>query len=237
MIQACDTEDIRAMLPDALPKWRHCDANAAAFVANLISTKAVSVGAYSINKDTDAWRQFWNDGPALHDAIVKQDHRKAGFVKPANVLKFNLLTGVAFGLGYNRISGKARIVDMNGHDLFEHRVICDTDIEGDENKEMLGLIVDRPMRRSQQAFGITIDSTIELATEQQEPLLLLADYAAGIVHAALLPDPGRIPLPLAYSAAKALVDEWRLARLLAIHDRDFDFSYGEIFGASPAENA
>lgn len=70
-----------------------------------------------------------------------------------------------------------------------------------------------------------------MLTEQQEPLLLLADYAAGIAHSALLPIPGRLPLPVNYEQSNHLLGHLRETGKLVVESADFDVSYSEIFGS------
>jgi hypothetical protein len=67
--------------------------------------------------------------------------------------------------------------------------------------------------------------------EESEPLLLLADFAAGLGQSAHVANPGRIPFPVNHEESKTL-----LARLVAcskgdVVDELFSFKYEEMFGA------
>lgn len=59
---------------------------------------------------------------------------------------------------------------------------------------------------------------------------MLADYAAGIAHAALLPIPGRVRLPLTYKQATDLIGHLRRTGKLVVENIDFNIAFDEIFG-------
>jgi hypothetical protein len=95
------------------------------------------------------------------------------------------------------------------------------------------------MPRTQKQFGITLERRVSLQTEEAEPLLLLADFAAGIVHASLLPEAAE-HLPLSQEQALALRVRLEDAGLLALFAEDFDVDaqaiYGELATDDRAEN-
>ena len=226
---------VARQLPRPLPKWKDCRLQDAEAVVSLLGEETIAVGIFSINKDTAAWHQFWEDARPLRAAIVAQDRRPAGFVKPANVLAFLLISGAcAVATGHAlRIGSKHRILDYRGRDLIERTVICDSDIDGDENLEVFRSLWERHdgSQPRLESMGIRIATReVRVTTEQQEPLLLLADYAAGISHAALLPDPGRIPLPLSVDDAKKLLGALNDRGKIAVQTCNFEFTYKEVFG-------
>jgi hypothetical protein len=226
---------ISAQLPADLPKWKSCSYKDAEAVINLLISNS-AVGIFSINKDTKAWGKFWEDEKSLQSAIVLQDRRPAGFIKPANLLAFSLIGGAcAIAMGHSlRIGPKDRIMDSHGRNLIERTIICDSDIGGEENVQVFKNLWDRQdgsSPRLEQAGFRVMTREVRVETEQQEPLLLLADYAAGIAHAALLSSPGRIRLPLPTDEAKKLLDSLNEAGKLALHVSDFNFTYKQIFGS------
>lgn len=226
---------VRAALPPRLPKWKNCTASDAERVVELLSAHSVAVGVISINKETDSWRQFAVDADALQAAIVAQSKRVAGWAKPANLLVFQLIIracAIATGHGI-RVGRMRRIVNMNGFELIECAVICDTDISGEENLEVFGSFWDKrhaPKSRLAKLGVCLVHDEVQVLTEQEEPLLLLADYAAGIAHSALLPTPGRLPLPVNCEQSNDLLSHLRETDKLVVESDDFDVSYSEIFG-------
>jgi hypothetical protein len=230
-----DTSLLRSLIPPNMPKWQACRPSDAERAIELIASYAVSVGVMSINKDTATWLKFAEDGKILQDAIVLQSRRVAGWAKPSNLLAFHLLGGAyAIALGHGiRVGPRPHIVDSQGLQLIECSLICDTDISGDENLEVFKSFWDEQHRPHSQLaqYGVRVShEEVHVTTEQLEPLLLLADYAAGISHAALLPAPGRLPLPLTYDQANVLLERLRDGGKLVVESLDFDISYEAIFG-------
>lgn len=235
---SAEVERIVTQLSVPLPKWRACTYDDASAAIDLLIAEGVSVGIFSVNKDTKAWKKFLVDSKPLHSAIVLQDRRPAGFVKPSNVLAFMLIGGAcAIAAGHAlKITPKNRITDYRGKALIERTVICDSDIGGEENLQVFRSFWERhdgshPLIEKAGFRIVTRD--VRVTTEQQEPLLLLADYAAGIAHAAWLTNPGRIRLPLSNEKAKELLAALNKSGKLAMETRDFDLTYQEVFGNVP----
>lgn len=229
---AAALDSVRASLPQDSGKWSGTDLSRATRMVDLMIAHAVAVGALSVNKQTPAWQKYWDDSLALETLIRAQDGRAAGFLRAPNVLRFHLMGGsaaVAFGHANHRTQHRPRIVDHLGRTLLDHELVFDTDIQGAENEEMLEIMMDQPMPKSEKEFGLTVKRHMSLKTEQQEPLLLMADFAAGIVHAALLPDANG-SLPLTQEEASSLLNRLHDAGLLAIHQQDFNFDCRDVFG-------
>jgi hypothetical protein len=218
-----------------LPKWRDCTLKDVEAVVELLIRKAAAVSAVTVYKDTDAWRKFWSDAEPLQKAIVVQDRRVAGFVKPANVVIYWLF-GHAFALATAhavKIGPKTRIVDYRGREAIERTIVCDSDVKGEENIEVFKSMWERhdgsQPRMEQLGFRFYTRDVL-VTTEQDEPLLLYADYLAGLVHAAYITDRGRIPLPLSPDDAKRLLDRLSGSGKLAFHSSEFDLIYEDVFG-------
>lgn len=221
---------VTAKLPKNLPKWQSCSFESAKVITNLLNDHAISVGVFSVNKHTKAWLKFCQDSKHLQSAIVSQDHQPAGFAKPSNVLAFHLLDGAcAIATGHAlRISSKNRIIDNSGKSLIERSLIFDSDISGEENLDVFKSLwknseYSQPLVERMGFRLLTKD--VRVATEQQEPLLYLADYIAGIAHAALLGNPGRIRLPLTHMEASIFLDQLREVGKIAIKTEDFNIEY------------
>lgn len=169
------------------------------------------------------------------DAIVGQSRKKAGWAKPSVLLSYLLLGGsaaIATGQALRRNETR-RIVGLDGLEQVERRLIFDTDISGPENVEVFKAFwdIDRVPRSRLAQLGIRMThAEVQLLPEEEEPLLLLADFAAGLLHSTLLPEPGRIPMPVPHDAAKELTHRLHEAGLLALDCSNFDNSYDEIFG-------
>lgn len=218
-----------------LPKWRDCSHSEAQAAVDHMRSRAASIAVVSMTKDPRRWPEFWVAAKPLQDAIVAQDRRPAGFVKPSNVALFAILAhayGIAIGHAL-KVSRGIQIVDYRGVELIERTIICDTDIQGEENlsafKSFFEHSGEHHPRMAELGFRFETRDVI-VTTEQDEPLLLLADYAAGIAHSAHIEKPGRIPLPIAHEPAKVLMRELDKSGKLVVLDKAFDVDYAEVFG-------
>lgn len=225
---------VTSRLSENLPKWQSCSYENAQAVIDLINDHAICAGVFSVNKNTEAWSKFCNDSEYLQSSIVSQDRHPAGFVKPSNVLAFHLLGGAcAVATGHAlRISSKKRIVDHSGMSLIERSLVFDSDISGEENLDVFKSFWERPgsSRLMDKAGFRFVTKNVRVATEQQEPLLYMADYIAGIAHTALLRNPGRIRLPLTTIEANTLLGQLKSTGKIAVQTADFDVGYEDVFG-------
>jgi hypothetical protein len=237
-VRAGLADEVRA-IARSLPKWRDANEAIAAQAIELIERSALAVGIASMTKPPGAWEDFFAAAKPLQDAIVAQDRSPAGFAKPANVAKFVLLCH-AYTLGMTqaiKVERDTHIKDLFGLDLIESTIVCDTEIEGEENLAAFRSFWTRsdehqPRIRS---LGIrTVTKEVIVTSEQDEPLLRLADFAAGIAHCALIPEPGRIKMPLEHETAKRLLGRLNATGKLALVNQPFDAKYEEIFGEAMA---
>jgi hypothetical protein len=217
-----------------LPKWGACDEASATFAIDLMASQAAAVSVVRINRATDAWEKFLKDAAILHKAIIVDSKKVAGWAKPANLLKFILLgsacsAAMGHALGTER---QPRIVSATGKQLIECSTICDSEVEGEENLEVFELFWGRQhipkSRLAKAGFDLKTDD-VRVTTEQLEPALLLADYAAGLGLAAATDTPGRLHLPLSQSVAAGLLQKLRKINKLVVVEEDFAYSYDEIF--------
>ena len=235
IIESIRVEEVRTMLPPSLPKWQACSVEAAERVVRLIASEAASVAAVSIDRDTPAWKQFWKDAEGFQAAIVAQDRHPAGFAKAANITVFWLF-GCAFALAIAhaiKTGSRDRLVDHLGRELIERSIVCDSDIQGPDNIATFQSFWDRHDNSQPLAERLGLRFTtrsVQVTTEQQEPMLLLADYVAGIVHMALLTNPGRISPPLPDEETKRLFEVLGSSEKTLVHSDSFALNYSDIFG-------
>lgn len=239
---AVDTEALDGIRRELaqLRKWKYCNEDDAALVVDLLASQGVAASVVNMNRQTQAWLKFLQDAEVLHEAIVSTSRKPAGWAKPANLLKFLLLSlACASATGHAiRIHSGPRMLGPAGLRLFECATVCDSEIDGDENREVFESFWDKqhiPQSRLA-ALGVEVISTeVRVTTEQLEPALLLADYVAGLGLAAATNDPGRLPLPLSQDQANRLLFKLRGAGKLVVVEEDFSYSYDEIFGEVMAQ--
>lgn len=223
-----------------LPKWKSCTEDDAAFAVDLMVSQAIAVSIVSVNRQTQEWSQFLSDAEILHNAIMATSRKVAGWAKPTNLLKFLLISlACASSTGHAiRIYRGPCIFSPEGRRLVECATVCDSEIDGGENLEVFESLWERQhIPKSRLAkLGIEMISTeVRVTTEQLEPALLLADYAAGLGLAAATKEPGRLQLPLNQEKASQLLSRLRSRGKLIAVDEEFSCSYDEIFGEVMAQ--
>jgi hypothetical protein len=230
-IPTSEISDIRTQLPAGLPKWGRCTLDEAGFVTDILKAKAIAIVIVSINKDTPAWHKFIKDEALLHSQIASESKGTVGWAKASTLLTFELLSRACFVATALAIGGRApnRIVDAHGLEIIESAIVCDTEISGEEKVFKSFWSDENIPTHALAGMGISIKHPeVRLLSEQAEPLLLLADYAAGLGHSAHLPNPGRLPMPVSCIEATSLL--LRFGTRLKIEAIDFDSSYENIFG-------
>lgn len=88
----------------------------------------------------------------------------------------------------------------------------------------------RPVK-SFESFGFKVTHpNVLLESDDSEPLLRLADIAAGLIHSAHISNPGLVSMPIAHNTAKRLLMPLLSSNLLSVDAFDYDASYDQIFG-------
>lgn len=235
VLPTANLDTVRSSIPVNLPKWKSIDEATAAHVVDILRVHAVAISASTVNRDTEAWKQSIQDELVLQSAIVKQSRKPAGWVKLPVLLVYELLgrsayRGLAHFLSGYRGQG---IVNQHGLSLIECNVICDHEVSGEENIEVFKSFWDTPQIpvKSLESFGFKVTHpNVLLDSDDNEPLLRLADIAAGLIHSAYIPDPGFVSMPIAHKTAKRLLVPLLSSRLLSVDAFDYDASYDQIFG-------
>lgn len=217
------------------PKWRDCNEDDASAAITFLKENASSVAVVSITKNSESWKRFWESAKVLQAAIARQDRSSAGFIKPSNVIRFSVLDeSFAIALGHVvKIAHRPGIVDYHSREVIERTIVCDSDIQGDENvsvfKDFWARSDEHHPRMEEAGFRL-VTREVTVTTEQQEPLLLLADFAAGIAHSALIENPGRLPLPVPHEQSKMLLRALSDSGKLVLTLKPFALNYEDIFG-------
>lgn len=238
-IEAEAAEELRARVAERFRKWSRSTASDAKDMVDLLCGSAAAVAICSFVKAEPGWSEFWEAAKPLQDAIVRQDRRAAGFVKPANAALF-VVFNFAFTIAMAHAVAKCRrntIKDVRGLKVYERTVVCDSDLQGEENTDVFKYLwseSDENQLRVNE-LGISLRTrSVSVATEQSEPLLLLADFAAGLGQSAHVPNPGRIPFPVGHSDSQRLLAKLVASGKGAVIDQPFSFKYQEMFGNAHA---
>jgi hypothetical protein len=225
---------IRSLIPEGLPKWRNSDDDHLAAVTDLLLRETWSIAAGSLDKRDTRWSKFWRDSREIHARTAPLAGGPISFLKAGTLIKM-LLLGQASALAMAhsiKVGTLPRITDRKGRLNISECVIFDNEIQGEENRDVLAATW-RSMNEHQpkiNSLGISHQATtLTLTSEESEPLLLLADYAAGIVHA--LNSNANTIARSAVSRQATIKAYQRLRASAKFHEFDVHFpdSYFEIF--------
>lgn len=225
---------IRALIPSGFPKWGKCDHQQAVLITELLVNEAVAVSALCLNCDTPEWETFWVESEKLRVEITKQDRGKVGFVKASNLVRYYLFGwAVAVATAHAvKIGTRTKIVDWQGLEIIEQTVGCDADLNGKETidifREFWTKRGDQPKTRS---IGFKfITRSVSLETEEQEPLLYLADYLAGLVHCSRSTDLNRNRFPLTQQQSFNCLTRITSSGKAQVNNDVFNLHFRDIFG-------
>lgn len=234
-IDADAADDLRLLVARRFKKWSQSNSTDAADMVDLLANSAAGVAVCSFEKSEPAWSKFWEDAKPLHDAIVREERRAASFVKPANAALF-VVFNCAFTIAMAHAVATCRkqtSKDSFGLNLYERTVVCDSDLQGQENVDVFRYLwseSDSNQIRVNQ-LGMSLQTrAVHVASEEEEPLLLLADFAAGLGQSAHVPSPGRIAFPVGHAESQRLLAKLVSADKGAVFDQAFAFEYREMFG-------
>jgi hypothetical protein len=171
-----------------MPKWRDVDDHDVDWMVGLILKESLSIWATSFDKTTEGWRMFWEDSRDVHARTAALGDGSISFLKAATLIKFLLFSqATVFALRHSiAIRTMPMIRDRLGRLNVSASVILDNEIQGEDNHDAFAEIW-QAMNEHQpklNSLGVVHKvTTVTLATESQEPLLLLPDYVAGILQA------------------------------------------------------
>lgn len=180
---------IRRRLPVQLPKWRDATDTDVDVVVSLALRECLAISAAAVDKTAEQWANFWKDATDVHRAVASLERDSVSFLKAATMIKI-----ILFGHSSAACLGHA-VFTKSIPDALRRRgmldtcedIIVDNEVHGKDNRD--ALIEAWRATNSHQpwsnAAGLSRRAdSLQLKSEQSEPLLLLADYVAGIVHAA-----------------------------------------------------
>jgi len=205
--------------------------------AHLINGAAIVALTFRIRKEPVAWKRFWQDARTYQQKVSQADLCSAGFLRAANVIKYWLFGECAARVAGETVRrlGAPTVTDASGLSAIELTIVCDSDIQGAENIsvfEDLWTAAEKKQDRLAQ-FGLArYTGSVDLKTEQQEPLLLLADHLAGAVHAFSAPTGVRRPPGIGEDDLRAVQRAYQALPNMANVNATFDIHHADIFGGA-----
>jgi hypothetical protein len=176
---------VRRRTPLDFPKWRDASDEDVDYLVSLMCRESLGIAAYSIDKRQPWWAKFWADANSVHSKAANLSCGSIGILKAGTLFKF-LLFGESATLSVSRAISSGNLPpvrSLGGKFHIAHALVFDSDLQGEENIDAFAETW-RTSNTRQPLTGIEYKATtMQVATEQQEPLLLMPDYIAGLVHA------------------------------------------------------
>lgn len=232
---AADRADyVRSLLPPSLPKWGQCTFAQAKEIGMIVARECLAMVATTLNLETPAWHKFWEDSEAHQFMLSRLERGKAGVLKPANIARIAALIEGANSASEHAASLSKAIehADANSPLIIDQTLIFDDELGG-ESREFFMEFWSGARRQSRtQNLDITFQTCdARMATEQDEPLLLLPDYVAGLHHCWRLAGAERNTFPLTASEADACLGPLRNGKLKT-RTAPFELNYHSILGSA-----
>lgn len=177
---------IRRKIPQNHPKWRDASDSDIAVIVRILLEESLGIHVWSLWKTPVVWNLFWTQAASAHARIQQHASGKMGYIKAATIIKYLMFSqGATISAAHAVHIGKFPKPAIGQAVVINNTMICDDEIQGSEN---VSAFEDIWRRRDEvqpwtNRMGVQW-KTVEMkfVTEQQEPLLLLADYVAGIAH-------------------------------------------------------
>lgn len=225
---------LRENLPKNLPKWKTATISDIKKVSNYICENVIFCSAVCLDKNTEQWPIFWENAETYHQKLASASKMRTGYVKAANVIRYWLFGQCAAPLLAETIKkiGKPKIFDPHGLGIIEVDIVCHSDIQGHDNIEAFKSCWEQ-FEKSQEKtnqLGLRIMlKDVKILSEQDKPLILIADYIAGICNA--LFGAGKVSAPdsLDLDDIKTELDKINDTGKILVIGEKFNLAYKDIF--------
>lgn len=177
-------ESVRRLLAQGAAKWKHADASTLDLAIRVLGGEVSACAVIVVEKTQPWWDEFWNEGTKQHRELTVRTNTATGFARPGTVLRFWAFGACAAVLlgAYLRRYGTPQLLDESGMSMLRLKVICDTDIQGDENQDVFRSTWDAWAGRTRLSTELGVQPRIDLVEfrqDENEPILSLADILAG----------------------------------------------------------
>jgi hypothetical protein len=189
-IESRVVEEVRESLLTAasgsLCKWSHGNKGreCASTIFRLLGKRQLLAVVRIVWKHTDEWDRYFAEGRRLYEQSVRITQRAVPFAKPMATFKLHQF-GITCGdlIGFFARRNRHRLPSREEPiQPFEITAVFDSDIQGQANQQVCKDVFARAvpeMKRTPKHLRISPRLKVEIKTEQEEPLLFLADYLAG----------------------------------------------------------
>lgn len=234
-LETAKLKEARDNLPQNLPKWEKATISDVSRVSAFICKYAAYCLAVRVEKNTEEWPLFWDNAEKYHQGVASATKMRTGFIKAANVIRYWLFERCSVPLLAETLKrcGESTILDPDGLRIIEVGIVCDSDIQGKDNIEAFRECWEQFERSQvmtkQRGLRIVVGE-LSVLSEGAEPLLLIADYIAGICNALFGAGKVSTPLGLDLDGVKTELDKVKDAGKIVVIGEKFDLDYKDIFG-------
>jgi hypothetical protein len=191
-------------------------------IVQLATSYPLQIAVLQIHRDPDRWARFYAQATKFRATAREELGKPLWYLDGSEVLRMFLM-GEAFAHAVGRLL-RARYPWGERHATVELELVVDTDLREAETREQFkwALLDWTKNSRLHLDLDVSCGVTGRVETEQEEPLLLLPDYIAGVYHHA---DPrARLRHPIATRGQAAEVVEQLRNRLGShLHETAEDF--------------
>lgn len=181
-------EALLASVPSGLRKWSDSenDANIAKAIFRLMAKRQLYGSVNVIWKTGPAWERYHQTGQVIYEKGAKKAQEAIPYAKPMATLKIHLFGDIMadlYGhmLGRNRhLFPKMKVPPRN----VRVTAVIDSDVHGEVNQRVFKNVMEsaNDLPKTEHETGIRTEFNVCLKTEQEEPLLYLADHLAGLFY-------------------------------------------------------
>ena len=206
-------------------KWKKGGLDGWSSVAHVITRFDLPVAVSQLHRSGEAWTRFFAQARTCLEAAGERLVNKSAFT-PDNVVRMLLLSRGFSGLTGRLIRSRYPWGALPA--TIDIEEVADSDLKGPEAEELFKTSIAQwpDNSRLRGEFNVVPTARARIATDDDEPLLLLPDYVAGLYHHA---DPRTrlfLPVVLPTDAEQAVLNfQTRMGKKLHELPGDFDESY------------
>ena len=224
-------EALLASVPSGLCKWSESegDVNIPKAIFRLMAKRQLYGSVNVIWKTGPAWDRYHQAGQLIYEKGAKKAQEAIPYAKPMATLKIHLFGNIMADLYGHMLGHNRHLFPKKNGSLQTVRVtaVIDSDVHGEVNqrvfKDVLEGVNDLPNTEGE--TRIKTEFSIVLKTEQEEPLLYLADHLAGLFYSrrayGTTSENDRIDL---IRAAESVISKWPTT-CLRLRENVFDDNY------------
>jgi hypothetical protein len=162
-------------------KWKRGGLDGLGNVAAIVAAHGLTVEVVQTYRTPARWANFYEQARAFETQAAARLRRKVAYLDGDEVMRMYLMSQVSARLMGWLVGNGQPLGARRGTARFE--LVVDSDLRSEETRAMFRRHLEQWAEMSRlRDFGIVPTLEARVATEQEEPLLLIPDYFAGVYH-------------------------------------------------------